>query len=67
MGLHQNRYQKAIIVPTLTVRNGSDAIAFYQKALGATILMANLAFFHCGLMDSVRLSSLIYPTTADSA
>jgi len=34
---------KAIIVPTLTVANGLEAIAFYQKAFGATILMSNEA------------------------
>ncbi len=38
METNQNEYARAIIVPTLTVRNGSDAIAFYQKAFGATIL-----------------------------
>ncbi|MCF0071036.1 VOC family protein [Dyadobacter sp. CY261] len=41
MKTDQNGYAKAIIVPTLTVRNGIEAIAFYQKAFGANVLMSN--------------------------
>lgn len=39
----QNQFPRAIIVPTLTVENGSEAIEFYQKAFGANILMSNAA------------------------
>lgn len=32
---------KAMIVPTLAVKNGSKAIAFYEEAFGAVVLMSN--------------------------
>jgi PhnB protein len=32
---------KAVIVPTLAVKNGSKAIVFYQQAFGALVLMSN--------------------------
>jgi PhnB protein len=32
---------KAVIVPTLAVKNGSKAIVFYQQAFGAVVLMSN--------------------------
>lgn len=41
MKLHQSDYRPAVIVPTLAVRNCAAAITFYQKALGATVLMSN--------------------------
>ena len=41
MSLYQNGNSPAIIVPTLTVSNGSAAIEFYCKAFGANVLMSN--------------------------
>jgi len=41
MNLHQYSPYLAVIVPTLTVRDCTGAIAFYQKAFGATVLMSN--------------------------
>lgn len=40
MNLHQHSPHPVVIVPTLTVRNCSAAIAFYQTAFGATVLMS---------------------------
>ncbi|MCF0041600.1 VOC family protein [Dyadobacter fanqingshengii] len=41
MNLHQLGPHLAVIVPTLTVRNCSGAITFYQTAFAATVLMSN--------------------------
>ncbi|WP_255717743.1 VOC family protein [Dyadobacter sp. CY345] len=41
MNTYQHSPYTAVIVPTLTVRNCPDAIEFYQKAFGATVLMSN--------------------------
>lgn len=35
MTLHQGGYERAVIVPTLTVTNCTGAIAFYRKAFDA--------------------------------
>jgi PhnB protein len=41
MEAHFEEAGKAVIVPTLAVKNGSKAIAFYQEAFGAVVLMSN--------------------------
>jgi PhnB protein len=41
MKTHQAGHSNVIIVPTLTVRKATAAIAFYCNALGANVLMSN--------------------------